>query len=173
MTTKETQQAVNQEINQATNQAQTAENGQPKTPVQIEPQYQLNHFFANLTRLKKNLIRVANVQLNPQGLGAFVGSPAEFWHVFGRSQSTDLLVSYRTFGQLKPEIAQTIKDITDPNAITEIKVAFGIGNQSVTAHYTLLNIKEGIEQFYKEAATAPGKPDDTQIDDNLVLEKAS
>ncbi len=173
MTTKETQQTVNKEINQATNQAQTAENVQPKAPVQIAPQYQLNHFFANLTRLKKNLIRVANVQLNPNGLGAFVGSPADFWNVFARSESTDLLVSFRTFGQIKPEIAETIKDITDPNAITDIKVAFGIGNQSVTAHYTLLNVKEGIDQYRKETAPTSGKPDNVKIDDTLVLEKAS
>lgn len=162
------------ETQQATNQAQTAENAQSKVPVQIEHQYQLNHFFANLNRLKKNLIRVANVQLNPKGLGAFVGSPADFWNVFARSQSTDLLVAIRTFGQIKSEIAANIKNITDPNAITDIRVAFGVGSQTVTASYTLLDVQEAFEQHYKESATQNNASvNDAKIDDSLILEKVS
>lgn len=153
---------------QATNEATTAETTKTANTPQVASQYQLNQFFANLANLKKNMIRVANIQVNPQSNGAFIGSPQDFWNAFARSQSTDILVAYRTFGQINPDIAQQIKDITDPAAITDIRVGFSIGNQLVTASYTLLNVKEAFDKHYSQSEAQ--QPDTSN--DSKVLEKA-
>ena len=51
--------------------------------------------------------------MNPQSIGPVVARKAKFWQVFGRSRPIiNLQVTYHTFGQLKPEIAQAVKDIT-------------------------------------------------------------
>lgn len=153
---------------QATNEATTAETTKNTTAPQISGQHLLNQFLANLNGLKKNMIRVSNIQVNPQGNGAFIGSPQEFWNAFARSQSTDILVAFRTFGEISPEIAENINDITDPAAITDIRVGFSIGNQLVTASYTLLNVKQAFDKHYSPLAA---QQTDTS-DSSKVLEKA-
>lgn len=89
--------------------------------------------------------------MNPQSIGPVVARKAKFWQLFGRSRPIiNLQVTYHTFGKLKPEIAQAVKDITNPNAITEMKVTLGIGKKSIFAHYTRQSVVEAIEQFNKK-----------------------